>query len=164
VKKLTKDQIIDYFHRSFTAMDGLWFMKVEEKYGVDVALALDNAVWEIFPKIQARELKAMMQAGSGIEALKTCFNAALTLKGFKYFIENEAGGKGFKVHISECPWHNTMIKAGREPLSRRIGDTICPTEYGVWAKEFADNIRYSLEPEVRICGGGKTCVMRFRIE
>ena len=50
--KLSSKQVADYFNRSYKAVDGLWFLKVEEKYGFDTALELDNEVWKILPKIQ----------------------------------------------------------------------------------------------------------------
>ncbi len=52
MKHLTDQQAAEYFHRSFTAVDGLWFMKVEEKHGFDAALEIDNEVWKVLPKIQ----------------------------------------------------------------------------------------------------------------
>ena len=157
--KLNDKQIADYFHRSFMAVDGFWFVKAEEKYGIDVAIALDKSVWEVFPKIQARELKIMLGVGSGIAALKECLTTALTLKGFKFAIIEEPAG--FNVDISECPWHVNMVRSGREKLSKSIGNAICPIEYAVWAKEFGDYIIFSLEPGTRLCAGGQTCIMRF---
>jgi hypothetical protein len=55
--KLSSQQVAEYFNRSYKAVDGLWFMKVEEKYEFDVALELDNEVWKVMPKIQARMIK-----------------------------------------------------------------------------------------------------------
>ena len=55
MKHLTDQQATEYFHRSFTAVDGLWFMKVEEKHGFEAALEIDNEVWEVLPRIRAQE-------------------------------------------------------------------------------------------------------------
>jgi hypothetical protein len=41
---LTDQQICDYSHRSYKAVDGLWFMKAEEKYGFNAALDIDKEV------------------------------------------------------------------------------------------------------------------------
>jgi len=41
---LTDQQICDYSHRSYKAVDGLWFMKAEEKYGFIAALDIDKEV------------------------------------------------------------------------------------------------------------------------
>ena len=65
MKQLTDQQIAEYFHRSFTAADGLWFVKVEEKYGFDAALEIDNEVWKVLPKIQARKMKSLLNAPAG---------------------------------------------------------------------------------------------------
>ncbi len=55
--KLTDKEISEYLHRCYTAADGLWFVKVEEKYGFDSALDIDKEVWKVIPKIQSRFLK-----------------------------------------------------------------------------------------------------------
>ena len=65
--RLNEEQIKAYYHRSYTAVDGLWFMKVEDKYGFEKALEMDNAVWQIMPKIQARMLKSMLNCGENID-------------------------------------------------------------------------------------------------
>ena len=54
---LTDVQIAEYYHRSFSVVDGLWFMKIEERYGFEAALDIDSEVWKVVPKIQARKLK-----------------------------------------------------------------------------------------------------------
>ena len=156
---LSDNQIAQFYRRSYTAVDGLWFMKTEEKYGFDVALEIDNEVWKIVPKIQARLLKSMKDADSGIEALFQCLTTKLTIDGFTYKTEVSTGGKGFRVIISSCPWHNSMLKSGRESLSGKVGALICNTEYSVWASEFNDNIKFELEHQ--LCKGAESCTLRF---
>jgi hypothetical protein len=39
--KLNDKQIAEYMHRCYTAVDGLWFTKLEEKSGFDTALDID---------------------------------------------------------------------------------------------------------------------------
>ena len=158
--KLTDKQIADYFHRCFTAVDGLWFMKVEEKLGFENALEIDRAVWEVFSRIQAREMKAMLGLGKSAEALRTAFTTALDLKGFTYRVEDK--GASFRVVITQCPWHDTMVNSGRQHLSARVGEVICQTEYSIWAAEFGDNIRFSFESPHRLCSGAGTCVLCFK--
>jgi len=155
--ELTPKQIAEYFHRSYTTVDGLWFMKIEEKYGFDAALDIDNEVWKIFPKIQARLLKTMGKLGNGIDALFECLTAKLAIEGFKY--EARKSGSGFTIIIEECPWHNMMVKAGREKLSGKVGTLICSTEYSVWATEFGENIRFELKGQ--ICTGAPSCMLHF---
>lgn len=156
--ELTREQIAEFFRRSYTAIDGLWFMKLEERYGFDVALDIDDEVWKIFPKIQARTLKGMLKDVSGEEAFLECFTAKLAVEGFAFQVERRSPD-GLRISISRCPWHEAMIKSGREALSGRIGARICGTEYSTWAAEFDERLRFA--PRSRICEGAGLCVLDF---
>ena len=156
--KLTDSEISKYFRRSYTAVDGLWFIKVEEKYGFDTALDIDNEVWKVMPKIQARFLKSKIKKKKGLDALFECFTTKLKFDGFKFKAEKE-NNNIIKITISSCPWHNIMIKSKRTELSEKIGSRICNTEYKVWASEFGKNISFKLKDQ--ICRGSKSCRLVF---
>jgi predicted ArsR family transcriptional regulator len=158
--ELTDKQIGEYFKRSYTAVDGLWFMKVEEEYGFDTALDLDDEVWKVMPKIQARKLKSMGNLEGGLDALRECLLTKLTLDGFEFTTEKAEDGNTLKIILTECPWHNIMIKSKREHLSEEVGTRICNTEYQVWASEFGDTIEFELQDQ--ICKGHKCCTLTFR--
>ena len=158
--ELTDKQAADFFRRCYAAVDGLWCMKIEERYGFETALEIDNAVWQVFPKIQARKLKELTGLGSGIEALRECFTTKLSLEGYSYKVENVDDRGGFRITIDQCPWHSIMVESGREKLSPRVGNAICTTEYSVWASEFGDDIRY--EQLCRLCEGAETCAIQFK--
>lgn len=155
--KLDSQQVVDYFHRCFKAVDGLWFMKVEEKYGFDCALDVDNEVWKVMPKIQARMLKSMLKLKTGPDALLKGLKAKLELDGFKF--KTEKTENSFKITITNCPWHNLMIKSGREKLSSTVGTTICNTEYQIWASELAETMNFELQSQ--LCKGSECCILEF---
>jgi hypothetical protein len=157
---LTDRQIAEYFRRSFTTADGLWFMKVEEAFGFDKALDLDDAVWMILPKIQARMLKGMGKLGDGLNALRACVTTRLTLDGFTFELDQDPAGDGFRVNITGCPWHDLMVKSGREHLSGKVGSRICTTEYQVLAAEFGPAISFELGDQ--ICEGAESCRLAFK--
>ena len=155
--QLTNKQIIEYFHRSYKAADGLWFMKVEEKYGFNAALEVDKEVWKVTPKIQARMVKAMLDKGEGEAALLKGLKVKLSLEGFKFKVENRENG--FRISITDCPWHNLMVQSGREEYSGKVGTTICGVEYSVWASEFNANMQFTLRTQK--CQGSEQCVLDF---
>ncbi len=155
--ELNDKQVADFFRRSYTAVDGLWFMKAEEKYGFEAASDVDDEVWKVFPKVQARLLKDMTGMAFGLDALRECFAAKLAIEGFQFDVGTD--GNCFRVSISRCPWHDAMVKSGREALSGKVGTRICGTEYAVWAAEFGQGIRFERTSE--ICTGGECCVLEF---
>ncbi len=157
---LTDEQKALYFRRSYTAVDGLWFIKMEEKYGLDAALELDKSVWSVLPKIQARTLKTMIGQEFGLEGLQKAIRARFDLENFNYELKCEHNS--FTVIISRCPWHDLMTKSGRFSLSERISSLICEIETSVWSSEFSDDSKIiNWTREKGICKGNKNCVMKF---
>jgi len=163
VTDLTDEQKAEYFRRSYVAADGLWFMKVEEMCGFEATLKLDEAVWKVLPKIQARTIKAMMKLGSGLEGLQEAIAARLCLEGFDYDLKIQENG--FEVIVKKCPWHDLMIGSKRGELSEKVGDLICRVENSVWSQEFkeidTDFGEIGFEREDMICKGRSRCVLRF---
>ena len=155
--KLTSEQLAEYWEQSFGKVDGLWFMKVEEKYGFDVALDVDDAVWSVLPKMQARMLKSMGGVGNGMDGLLECVTTLLDMEGFEFDVDRDSDG--FEIVFRQCHWHDAMVKSGREQYSERVGTRVCNTQYSVFAAEFGDDIRFELQEQ--ICKGSLSCVLRF---
>ncbi|MBT8172207.1 hypothetical protein KJN74_04995 [Candidatus Bathyarchaeota archaeon] len=154
---MNNQQIIEYFRRCYTTVDGLWFMKVEENHGFNNALKIDNQVWKVLPKIQARMIKSMLNLDNGSDALVKGLTTKLELDGFKFNLEKN--NNGFKIIVTECPWHNIMIKSGREKLSGTVGSTICRTEYPIWISEFGTSMLFELKTQK--CKDSKYCILNF---
>ena len=87
MRELTDAQKAEYFRRSYTSVDGLWFMKTEELHSFEEALKIDHKVWSIFPKIQARTLMKMLNAEKGIAGLGRCLAAKHSMERFRFEIE-----------------------------------------------------------------------------
>lgn len=158
---LTDAQKAEYFRRSYSSVDGLWFMMVEDLRGFEEALEVDRRVWSIFPKIQARTLRSMLGAEKGIESLARCIAAKHSIEGFEF--EAELGGDGsLRLVVSKCPWHELMAKSGRMALSERVGSVICNAEYSTWAAEFSDqDTRIDFSLHSQICKGDRVCTFDF---
>lgn len=155
----------EYYHRCYKAVDGLWFVKSEDKFDFNTALELDREVWEVMPKIQARFLKKKLSLGEGLEALGLCLSRKLELDGFEFQVQKEEkdgmfAGLGFLV--TTCPWHDILIKSKREHLSDKIGGVICGIEYEAWASEFGKDIQFSFGDK-RICRGDGSCILQFKL-
>lgn len=162
MRKLTFEQIADYYRRSFITVDGLWFMKLEERYGFDTALDIDNDVWKIQPKIQARILKELFKLDKGIDALYECLTTRFNFDGYDFKARKTDNGNGFTVTISDCYWHNMMVGAGRTHLSGKVGTMVCTTEYKTWCAEFGDDISSRLGQQ--ICTGDEVCELKFGLK
>ncbi|MFA5101687.1 MAG: DUF6125 family protein [Candidatus Thermoplasmatota archaeon] len=61
--RLPKEKLPDYIFlqlRNLWAVDGLYYLGIEERYGTEVATSIDANVWEVMGKIEARKLKEFL--------------------------------------------------------------------------------------------------------
>jgi len=147
--------ISEYLRRSYFAVDGLWFMKVEERLDLDEALRLDTVVWGILGKIQARKARELLKIeGRTVADLVAALQLKWAAEQYTPAIVAQSENR-IEVEITACPWIELLHKSGREDLAARIADAICTTEYAAWAREFDSGIRVSF-PE-RMCDACAAC-------
>lgn len=152
--------LVRYLRRSYHAVDGLWFLKVEEVTDFERALEVDRGVWEVLAKIQAREARRLLGAeGNSPEELQRCLSLKFGADGHEFEVDRDA--EGLRVRIRGCPWRELLAKSKREHLAGRIAEAICMTEGRVWCKEFGDVYEFGI-PEMGCAGSGQ-CEMSFRM-
>jgi hypothetical protein len=139
---------LEYFKKSYFALDGLWFLMIEEDNSFEYALELDKKVWKIMAKIQART--AIKMGKEFFDSLKLKWDS----EGYKYHLEK------YKVVIEQCPWWDIMKNSGRDSKAGRVGAVICPIIYNEWAKEY--KAPYIIRFETCMCQGDKTCNILFQ--
>ncbi|MEM2141787.1 MAG: DUF6125 family protein [Candidatus Thorarchaeota archaeon] len=87
-------KIVDMFAKAWQAMDGAYFLSLEEKYGMDVAIEIDKAAWRIFSPIEAsRIMKEFgITANGGLKALEKALKyrvyAALNKQSTRWLDDN----------------------------------------------------------------------------
>jgi hypothetical protein len=147
-----------YLRRAYHAVDGLWFMMVEQDSDFDHALDLDRRVWEILAKIQARKARELLRlAGSSPQDLARCFSLKLTADGHTFDVASDSDGVRFTIR--GCPWLALLENSDRRHLAARVAQTICPTEGRLWCAEFGGE--YAFEMPAMACSGADHCEMRF---
>lgn len=139
---------LEYFKKSYFAVDGLWFIMVEEETSFEYALELDKRVWKVLAKIQARA--ALKMGKEFFDSLKLKWDS----EGYKYRIESH------KIIIEQCPWWDILRKSGRGTQASRIGSVICPVIYNEWAQEY--KAPYTIYFEKYMCQGEENCVLAFQ--
>ena len=151
--------LVEYLRRSYTAVDGLWFMMVEEAYDFERALELDEKVWEIVAKIQARKARELLEiAGNSLDDLAVCFGLKLRADGHHLDVHQAPGAVRFTIH--HCAWLSLLQASGREHLAERISSRICSTECRRWRQEFGGQFEFDMLQSM--CRGANKCEIVFR--
>lgn len=114
---MEKEKLIDllFLHlRNYWAVDGLYFLGIEEKFGTEWATKIDKNVWEVMGKIEARRIKK--EIGIDGKDIPTIIKA-LRLSGWALDLEYkevEVEKNIAVVKNTNCRVQNTRIKKGLE--------------------------------------------------
>ncbi len=109
-------QYVDFLLRHYRLADAYWFLSVEDTFGLDAAVKLNEDIWTRMGKIAARDIKEkfpLEEEGVArvLEALSYFPWAIIT--GFQ--VEETADGA--RIRVPYCPPQAARLRAGRGEFS-----------------------------------------------
>lgn len=140
IESIPKKKLADFIFmhlRDMWTVDGLYFMGIEKKCGTIEATKIDQEVWEVMGKIEARKIKQLFEiTGSDIPSMMN----ALQYSGWALDLEDkviEIQNNKAILRTVKCRVQNTRIDKG-------LGEFGCkPVRWGflkAFAKEFNPDI------------------------
>ena len=137
-------ELIEIYSKHWLAMDGVWFQSVEEKYGMDEAMAHDENIWKRFTVIEAKRIKQFLKLPeqAGIEGLEK----ALKYRLYANINEDEiiVDGNAVIYRTLDCRVQNARKK---KSMSFHPCKSVGVIEYG----DFARTIDSRFETECLSC-------------
>lgn len=135
-ENLQRDELIKaikMFSKSLLSVDGLWFLAVEDKYGLDDAIPMDIEVWKRFGPIDARRIKRTFGINEGgIASIIKAIKLSPTWFAMEYeFTELTKNRAVFR--ITECPPQKARVRNER-------GEFPCKPVNLAYLTEFAKTI------------------------
>lgn len=137
-EELTKE-LIDAA-KNWLAIDGLWFLEIEKRYGLDVAIECDAAVWKEFSRIEAERIMARLhlQPRGGLDALEKALHHRLFSLLNSYEIQKPEQGV-LELYINSC---RTQAARDRKGLPLFPCKTIGLIDYEVFA--------HTIDPAIQV--------------
>lgn len=142
LKSLPKETLIEMLEdqsKNWLAHDGLWFLAVEKKYGMDEAIALDKEAWISFTQIEAKRIMRRhgIEPGGGIPALKKALQFRLYARINEQSLI-EIDPKTLRFEMNDCRVQSARKRKG-------LPDFPCKpvgiAEYAYFAHTIDDRIR-----------------------
>lgn len=87
-------KIIDVYAKAWQAMDGAYFLALEKKFGIEVAIEMDKEAWKIFSPIEARRImkEFNIPTNGGLRSLEQALGyrvyARLNKQSFEWIDDN----------------------------------------------------------------------------
>jgi hypothetical protein len=136
IQALSKEQIPAYIFlqlRNLWTVDGLYYMAIEEAYGTEVATRIDEHVWAVMGKIEARKLKEFFGiTGTDIPSMMR----ALQYTSWALDLED----KEIEIGKNHAVVRNVRCRVQSTRISKGLGEFGCkPVRLGflrAFAKEF----------------------------
>ncbi len=82
INSLPKEDLIKLlgiYAKNWLAHDGCWFLAIEEKYGIDMAIEMDIKAWERFAAVEAKRIvkEFNIPENGGLTSLEEAFSYRL---------------------------------------------------------------------------------------
>jgi hypothetical protein len=141
IEHIPKEKLADFVFmhlRDMWAVDGFYYLFIEEAYGTEIATEIDRRVWEVMGKIEARKIKKLFhitgdQVADVIKALRYS-GWALDLEDKEIEEKNNVG----IIRNVKCRVQNTRLSKGLSEFGCK------PVRQGFlasFAKEFNPDIK-----------------------
>ncbi len=148
INKIPDDKLADFVFmhlRNMWAVDGFYYMFIEEKYGTKVATEIDRRVWEVMGKIEARKIKKLFDIKD--KSVKSCMKA-LSFSAWSMDLEDkeiEIISDNFAILRNvKCRVQNTRLKKG-------LGEFGCKQVRFGFLKSFAKEINPDIKVTCKMC-------------
>jgi len=147
IKEIPTDKIADFVFmhlRNMWAVDGLYYLFIEEKLGTGEATEIDRKVWEVMGKIEARKIKELLNIkGKDISS----FMKALSYSGWSMDLED----KEIEIQENKAILRNIKCRVQNTRRSKGLSEFGCkPVRLG-FLKSFAKEFNPKIKVECKIC-------------
>ena len=144
---IPKEKLADFIFmhlRDMWAVDGLYYLGIEEEFGTEAATDVDRKVWEIMGKIEARKIRNLFDiTGDDISSMIKGLQYsgwALDLEDKEIIVEKDHA----IVRNVRCRVQNTRLKKGLKEFACK------PVRWG-FLKSFAKEFNPNIEVTCNVC-------------
>jgi len=166
LQSLSKQTLIEMLEdqaKNWLAHDGLWFLAVEKRYGMEKAIELDKEAWISFTQIEAKRIMKRhgITPGGGVQALKKALQYRLYARVNEQSLI-EVNQKTLRFEMNDCRVQSARKRKG-------LADFPCkPVGIAEYAY-FANTIDNRFSTEVICCPpdphpGEYYCAWQFHLE
>jgi len=147
INDIPKEKLADFIFmhlRDMWAVDGLYYLGIEERYGTKIATEIDAFVWSIMGKIEARRIKKLF---SITENNISSLIQALRYSGWAMDLED----KEIEVSENKAIVRNTKCRVQNTRIEKGLGEFACKPVRKGFLEAFAKEINPGITLTCNIC-------------
>lgn len=130
--------------RNLWAVDGLYFLGIEEKFGTEDATKIDKGVWEVMGKIEARRLKSTLCLNN--DDIPTMIDA-LRFSSWSLDLED----KEIVVEKDRAIFRNVKCRVQQTRIKKELDEFPCKRVRWGYLKSFAKEFNQKIVVNCNVC-------------
>lgn len=161
--KISLDDKLFFFEKTFFTLDGLWMIDTEDMTNWETALKIDVIVWKELLKVVIRRLKKYLQLEKNdLRTLIDILTFRWSIEGWKYKVLQSDVDK-VKIIVNQCPYKAAMDRnPERKEKQKLICRDMCIPFYKSVIKDFNENIKMNRTTHMGL--GDNVCDFSFSYE
>jgi len=140
--RLRGDDLVKWLREAYFSLDGIWFLTLEERLGLERAVELDVEVWRRFAHVMARRVAKRFGIDStSPEGIASSLEVFFDVEGWSVSLDPSSGS--FKVE--HCPWWEYLNRVGRSHIISYVCPKVCEVIFSSWAKALNPGAQVSFD-------------------
>jgi hypothetical protein len=147
INNIPKEKLADFVFmhlRDMWAVDGLYYLGIEKKYGTEVATEIDCFVWSVMGKIEARRIKQLFNI---TDTSITALMQALQYSGWAMDLED----KEIEIDHHKAILRNIKCRVQNTRIEKGLGEFGCKPVRQGFLKAFAKEINPDIAVKCIVC-------------
>jgi len=147
IKEISEEKIPDFIFlhlRDLWAVDGLYFLNIEERFGTEAATEIDRHVWEVMGKIEARRLKKFFRIdGNDIPSMMKALRLSCWALDLEY--------KEIILEKNRAIFRNVKCRVQNTRIEKNLGEFPCKQVRWGFLKSFAKEFNPDIVVNCNVC-------------
>lgn len=147
IESIPKEKLADFIFmhlRDMWAVDGLYFVGIEEKFGTKEATKIDAFVWQVMGKLEARKIKKLFDIkGSDISSMMK----ALQYSGWALDLED----KEIIIKDDKAILRNVKCRVQNKRIEKGLKEFGCKPVRGGFLRSFAMEFNKNITVNCNVC-------------
>ena len=151
--ELSQEDIIRWLREAYFAVDGVWFLTLEERLGLERAVEIDVEVWRGVAEVLAKRVKRRYGVDGSLASIVESTKVFFEVEGWGVELRPEEG----LVAVERCPWYDYLNRVGRGWVIDKVCPRVCEAMFSSWARAM------SLEATATIDFSPPRCRVHFTV-
>ncbi|MCX8204508.1 MAG: DUF6125 family protein [Candidatus Nezhaarchaeota archaeon] len=154
--RLQGEELVKWLREAYFTLDGLWFLALEDRLGLERAVEVDVEVWRRFAQVMAKRVARRIRVDSSdVREVACSLYVLFDIEGWEVSLDPSRP----LLQVERCPWWDYLNRVGRLHVAKYVCPRVCEAIFGSWTKALNPKVElvFTFTPprcRAELCMGG----------